>query len=108
MSRKWEKSEEVFTTDPDIIMECLFEVYEKETPAVLSGKNIRHTMIYPFLKMLRNEFGDYTLESLHKMLWPCYQKEHRKEAFVEKGLYDLEQGRKKPETISMDARNNLL
>ena len=98
MRRKWEKSEEGFTTDPDIVMECLFEVYEKETPAVLSGKNIRHTMIYPFLKMLSHEFGDYTLESLHKMLWCCYQKEHKKEAFVEKGLYDLEQGKKKPET----------
>lgn len=108
MRRKWEESKEGFTTDPDIIMECLFEVYEKETPAVLSGKNIRHTMIYPFLKMLSHEFGDYTLESLHKMLWCCYQKEHRKEAFVEKGLYDLEQGRKKPETISMAARDNLL
>ena len=108
MSRKWEKSKEGFKTDPDIIMECLFEVYEKETLAVLSGKNIRHTMIYPFLKMLSHEFGDYTLESLHKMLWCCYQKEHRKEAFVEKGLYDLEQGRKKPETISMAARDNLL
>lgn len=108
MRRKWEKSGEGFTTDPDIIMECLFEVYEKETPAVLSGKNIRHTMIYPFLKMLSHEFEDYTLEGLHKMLWRCYQKEHRKEAFVQQGLYELEQGRKKTEIISMAVRNNAL
>lgn len=81
-----------FAAEPDIIMECLFEVYEKEMPAVLSGQNIRHTMIYPFLKMLGREFANYTLEELHKILWCCYCKVQRKETFVEQGLYDLENG----------------
>ena len=89
MRRKWEKSGEGFTTDPDIVMECLFEVYEKETPAVLSGKNIRHTMIYPFLKMLSHEFGEYTLEALHKNLWKIYCQFKCKEKFVKMGLLSL-------------------
>ena len=52
MKKKWVKPEMKFVTDPDIGLECLFEVYQKEMPSVLSGKDIRHTMIYPFLKML--------------------------------------------------------
>lgn len=89
MRKKWEKPKEGFTTDPDIVMECLFEVYEKETPAVLSGKNIRHTMIYPFLKMLQHVYKNYTLELLHKKLWVIYWKFRNKEEFIKRGLLFL-------------------
>ena len=49
MKKEWVKPEIRFTTDPDIILGCLYEVYGQEKKAVMVGKNIRHTMIFPFL-----------------------------------------------------------
>lgn len=82
---------EVFVTEPDIILECLFEVYQMEASAILSEKNIRHTMVYVFLKMLQREFSDYTLEELHKALWRIFETTKTKVGFVRKGLYNLKQ-----------------
>ena len=84
MKKKWVKPEMKFDTDPDIILECIYEVYGQEKHMVLSGKNIRHTMVFPFLKMLSNNLkgnsGD--LEGLHKHLWSIYQKKLEKQEFV--------------------------
>ena len=54
MKKEWVKPEIRFTTDPDIILGCLYEVYGQEKKAVVAGKNIRHTMIFPFLRMVSN------------------------------------------------------
>lgn len=74
MKKEWVKPEIKFITDPDIILGCLYEVYGQEQKSVLAGKNIRHTMIFPFLRMLANNTqGDIRdLEALHQRLWKHY------------------------------------
>ncbi len=49
MKKEWVKPEIRFTTDPGMLLGCLYEVYGQEKKSVLAGKNIRHTMIFPFL-----------------------------------------------------------
>lgn len=87
MKKKWEKPEIRFVTDPDIILACLYEVYGQETNAVLAGKNIRHTMIFPFLRMLLNNTkGDIRdLETVHQRLWKVYLKNPEKKVFIQQG-----------------------
>ena len=77
MKKEWVNPEIKFITDPDIILGCLYEVYGQEQKSVLAGKNIRHTMIFPFLRMLANNTqGDVrNLEALHQRLWKIYEKE---------------------------------
>ena len=76
MKKEWVKPEIKFITDPDIILGCLYEVYGQEKKSVLAGKNIRHTMIFPFLRMLANNTeGDVRdLEALHQRLWRYMKK----------------------------------
>ena len=83
MKKEWVKPEIKFITDPDIILGCLYEVYGQEQKSVLAGKNIRHTMIFPFLRMLANNTqGDVRdLETLHQRLWKIYEKEPEKQSF---------------------------
>ena len=87
MKKEWVKPEIKFITDPDIILGCLYEVYGQEKKSVLAGKNIRHTMIFPFLRMLTNNAeGDIRdLERLHQRLWNEYEKELEKQVFVQQG-----------------------
>ena len=87
MKKEWVKPEIRFMTDPDIILGCLYEVYGLEKKSVLAGKNIRHTMIFPFLRMLANNTeGDIRdLERLHQRLWNEYEKEPEKQVFVRQG-----------------------
>ena len=86
MKKEWIKPEIRFITEPDIVLGCLYEVYGQEKQAVLSGKNIRHTMIFPFLRMLANSAGSMKdLQTLHRELWKNYQEMPGKEAFVQKG-----------------------
>lgn len=87
MKKEWVKPEIRFTTDSDIILGCLYEVYGQEKKSVLAGKNIRHTMIFPFLRMLTNNAeGDIRdLERLHQRLWNEYEKEPEKQVFVQQG-----------------------
>ena len=96
MKKEWVKPEMRFITDPDIILGCLYEVYGQEKQAVLSGKNIRHTMVFPFLRMLSNhtEGSVRDLEMLHKRLWAIYQKKPEKQEFVQQGEKILEAVRK--------------
>ena len=54
MKKEWIKPEIRFITEPDIVLGCLYEVYGQEKQAVLSGKNIRHTMIFTFFRILAN------------------------------------------------------
>lgn len=95
MKKKWVKPEMKFVTDPDIVLECLFEVYQKEMPSVLSGKDIRHTIIYPFLKMLERTYENCKPEELHKDLWSIYQEQQVQEKFVKKSLCYLEERQNK-------------
>lgn len=67
MKKKWVKPEMKFVTDPDIILKCIYGVYGQEKHMFLSGKNIRHTIIFPFLKMFGYEIRNYALEELHKI-----------------------------------------
>ena len=87
MKKEWVKPEIKFITDPDIILGSLYEVYGQEQKSVLAGKNIRHTMIFPFLRMLANNTqGDIRdLEALHQRLWKIYEKEPEKQVFVQQG-----------------------
>ena len=96
MKKEWVKPEIRFTTDPDIILGCLYEVYGQEKKSVLAGKNIRHTMIFPFLRMLANNAeGDIRdLELLHQRLWNEYEKEPEKQVFVQQCQEILEAARK--------------
>lgn len=87
MQKKWVRPEIRFITDPDIILGCLYEVYGQEQNSVLAGKNIRHTMIFPFLRMLLNNTkGDIReLETVHQRLWKVYEKNPGKNGFVQQG-----------------------
>ena len=87
MKKELVKPEIKFITDPDIILGCLYEVYGQEQKSVLAGKNIRHTMIFPFLRMLANNAeGDIRdLERLHQRLRDEYEKEPEKQVFVQQG-----------------------
>ena len=78
------------------IRDSLYDVYGQEQKSVLAGKNIRHTMIFPFLRMLANNTqGDVRdLEALHQRLWKIYEKEPEKQVFVQQGEKILEAVRK--------------
>lgn len=41
--------------DMEIVFECLHEVYGRESSLLLSDKDVRTTMVYPFLKMLTSQ-----------------------------------------------------
>ena len=96
MKKKWVKPEIKFITDPDIIFECLYEVYGQERKSVLAGKNIRHPIIFPFLRMLTNNTKEDVrdLEALHQRLWTIYAKGPEKQVFVQQGQKILETARK--------------
>lgn len=87
MKKEWVKPEIRFTTDPDIILGCLYEVYGQEKQGILAGARIRHTMIFLFLKMLSDDIEEGTryLEILHKRLWRICQEEPGKQEFVQWG-----------------------
>lgn len=92
MKKEWVKPEIKFITDPDVVLECIYDVYGQEKQAVLSGKNIRHTMIYPFLRMVGHLYEQHQPETVHKNLWSIYQKFPEKEDFVRQGMCYLQEG----------------
>src|SRR5699024_12675277 len=79
------------------------EVYGQEQKSVLAGKNIRHTMIFPFLRMLANNTQEDVrdLEALHQRLWKIYEKEPEKQVFVQ-------QGRSEEHTSELQSRFDLV
>ena len=86
MKKEWVKPEIKFITDPDIILGCLYEVYGQEQKSVLAGKNIRHTMIFPFLRMLANntqgDVRDRCLYSRERKSWKLSGKEKMVDDFL--------------------------
>ena len=79
MKKEWVKPEIKVITDPDIILGCLYEVYGTGTEVCIGWEESRHTMIFPFLRMLANNTqGDIRdLEALHQRLWKIYEKERK-------------------------------
>lgn len=70
--------------DIEIVFECLHEVYGRESSLLLSGKDVRTTMVYPFLKMLTSQCRGILPEGIHKVLWEIYQNSSGKDDFIEK------------------------
>lgn len=50
-----EGAEYAFITDIRITLECLHEAYQMEGDLIKSGKNIYATMIYPFIRMIKEQ-----------------------------------------------------
>lgn len=99
MRREWVRPGTKFVADSDIVLECLYDLYGQEGQMVLAGKNIRHTMIFPFLRMLANSIDgtNRDVERLHQRLWSIYQKKMNLQEFVRQGkgvLVDIRKGAK--------------
>lgn len=69
-------------SDPHIVLECLHETYGMEGELVSSGKNIRRTMVYPFIKMLEASCVGITGKEIHKKLWEAYKEDSSKNQFM--------------------------
>ncbi len=87
MKKEWVNPEIRFTTDSDIILGCLYEVYGQEKQVLRTGVDFRHTMIFPFLRMLSNNPEETTreMEILHKRFWKIYQEKLERQEFVRRG-----------------------
>ena len=79
-------------TDVRIILECLQEAYQMEGELIKSGKNIHATMIYPFIRMVKEQCGTREMceEELHKALWKVYETEEDHVKFVDAACKFLE------------------
>ena len=87
-----EGSEYAFITDIRITLECLHEAYQMEGDLLKSGKNIRATMIYPFIRMVKEQCSTREMceEELHKALWRIYETERDNVKFVDAAWMLLE------------------
>lgn len=87
-----EGSEYAFITDIRITLECLHEAYQMEGDLLKSGKNIYATMIYPFIRMIKEQCSTMELceEELHKELWRTYETEEDNVKFVDAAWRFLE------------------
>lgn len=87
MKKEWVRPKTKFVTDSNIILECLYDLYGQEGQMVLAGKNIRQTMIFPFLRMLANDMDGTCreVERLHQRLWSIYQAKPELQEFVRQG-----------------------
>ena len=72
-------------TDIRIMLECLYEAYQMEGDLLKSGKNIYATMIYPFIRMIKEQCSTMEMceEDLHKELWRAYETEEDNVKFVD-------------------------
>lgn len=79
-------------TDLRITLECLYEAYQMEGDLLKSGKNIRATMIYPFIRMVKEQCSTREMceEGLHKALWRIYETERDNVKFVDAAWMLLE------------------
>ena len=80
--RKYVKPQIKFVTDFNIVLECLHEVYGLEKNHIQEGRDIRKTMVHPFVKMLENHCEKITLEEVHEKLWKVYLQISEKELFL--------------------------
>lgn len=69
-------------TDMGIMLECLHEVYGTEEEQLLSGKSLRSTMAYPFIKMIGDQCKSLPPKKLHRILWGIYREDKEKYAFI--------------------------
>ena len=87
-----ERTEYALVTDIRIILECLHEAYQMEGDLLKSGKNIYATMIYPFIRMIKEQCSTMGMgeEELHKELWKTYETEEDNVKFVDAAWKFLE------------------
>lgn len=79
-----------FRTDAFIVMECLYEVYQREGNPVLEGKRLQKTMVFPFLKMLEGDYNSLQLNKLHQHLWEIFRQASGNSEFVQRSLAYIE------------------
>lgn len=72
MKKEWVKPEMKVITDTTIILECLYEVYKMDGSAIAANQRIEKTMVYPFVKMLENQYSNISAEEIHQKLWELY------------------------------------
>lgn len=79
-------------TDLRITLECLYEAYQMEGELLKSGKNIHATMIYPFIRMVKEQCSTKEMceEELHRALWRIYETEEDNVKFVDAAWRFLE------------------
>ena len=70
----------------------MHEAYQLEGDLLKSGKNIYATMIYPFIRMIKEQCSTMELceEELHKELWRTYETEEDNVKFVDAAWRFLE------------------
>lgn len=85
------KPVEAKVTDIGIMLECLYEVYESEGSLLLSGKALRSTMAYPFIKMIESQCQGLSAREIHQLLWNIYLEGKEKCLFIKVAKEQLEQ-----------------
>lgn len=83
MKKEWVKPEMKVITDTKIILECLYEVYQMDEAAITADQRIEKTMVYPFVKMLENQYSNICAEEIHRKLWEFYKNGYTKDQFVQ-------------------------
>ena len=77
-------------TDTKIILECLYEVYKMDESAIAANQQIEKTMVYPFVKMLENQYSNIRAEEIHQKMWEFYMKGFIKEHFLQEAYSFLQ------------------
>lgn len=90
MKKEWVKPEMKVITDTKIILECLYEVYQMDGIAIAADQRIEKTMVYPFVKMLENQYSNISAEEIHQKLWEFYMKGFIKEHFLQEAYSFLQ------------------
>lgn len=75
--------------DLGIMLECLHEVYGSEEGLLRSGKSLRSTMAYPFVKMIEGQCQGLSAKEIHRILWSIYIGEEGKRSFINKAREQL-------------------
>lgn len=81
--KKARKSAVPTVADIGIMLECLYEVYGTEGELLSSGKNLRSTMAYPFVKMIESQCQGSAAGELHRLLWGLFLEGEGKSAFIQ-------------------------
>ena len=91
MKKEWVKPEMKVITDTKIILECLYEIYQMDEAAIAADQRIEKTMVYPFVKMLENQYSNISAEEIHQNLWEFYKNGYTKDHFVQAAYGLLEE-----------------
>lgn len=75
--------------DLGIMLECLHEVYGSEEGLLRSGKSLRSTMAYPFVKMIEGQCQGLSVKEIHRILWSIYIGEEGERSFINKAREQL-------------------